>query len=102
MIAPLLALVLTVAPSGKEYAVKAHGAPRATVQLRAENVPQGWVAAFCTPTLCSPFAYALPLDAKGDGQIHLRLIRTGDNAPRNLRISVSAPGASPVFISASR
>lgn len=102
MIAPLLALVLTVAPSGNEYAVKAHGAPRTSLQLRAQNVPQGWVAAFCTATLCSPFAYTLPLDEKGNGQIHLRLIRTEDNAPRRLRISLTAPGASPVFISASR
>jgi hypothetical protein len=99
MIAPLLALVLTVSPSGKEYAVKAHGAPRAAVQLRAQNVPQGWVAAFCTPTLCSPFAYDLPLDDKGNGRIHLRLIRTGDAAPKHARIAVAAAGASPVTIS---
>ncbi|HET7815844.1 MAG TPA: hypothetical protein VFL13_15890 [Candidatus Baltobacteraceae bacterium] len=102
MIAPLLALVLHISPAGTEYAVKAHGAPRATVQLKAENVPHGWVAAFCTATLCSPFAYALPLDEKGDGQIHMRLIRTDDAAPHRLRISVTAPGASPVFISALR
>lgn len=36
------------------YRLVVAGAPGTSIHLRAEGVAAGWIAAFCTPRLCSP------------------------------------------------
>lgn len=83
----------TASAAAAKYRLAVHGAPRSSVDLRATGLPAGWVASFCTPTLCSPFRYTMHLDARGEGTIEFQAIRTDDAAPRRVRVTVSAPGA---------
>ncbi|MFN2449352.1 MAG: hypothetical protein ABR508_06095 [Candidatus Baltobacteraceae bacterium] len=99
MIAPLLAAALTVMPwKGLTYKVNVTGAAHERVPLLAQGLPHGWIASFCDAHTCSPFAYALQLNARGGGWIELRFVRTDPAAAHRVRVRVSAPGAPPVSL----
>jgi hypothetical protein len=83
----------TASAAAAKYRLTVHGAPRSSVDLRASGLPSGWVASFCTATLCSPFRYTMHLNARGAGTIEFQAIRTDDRAPGRARVTVSAPGA---------
>jgi hypothetical protein len=48
-------------PGVTSYAVRVKAPAHSIVRLRAVDVPAGWLASFCTPHLCSPFAVSLPV-----------------------------------------
>jgi hypothetical protein len=50
------------------------------VRLRALDVPPGWLASFCTPRVCSPFAVSLPVGA-GVATIQISYVRQTGSAP---------------------
>jgi hypothetical protein len=84
-----------------KYRLKVNGKPNATVSLRALGVARGWLAAFCTPKLCSPERVNVALPRSGEAVFQFELIREAENAPKesgatiadNNGVSVKVPAA---------
>jgi len=94
---------LPTTPTGNyetSWAMTVHGAPRARVELRANGLPPGWVASFCTPRLCAPFHTLATLDGKGVARYEFSLIRTDPKAAAHAHATVRANNQ--VVASASR
>jgi hypothetical protein len=83
----------TANPDALKYKLTVHGPAEHVVRLHADGVPHGWIASFCTPRLCSPFAYRLELNDRGVGVVEFQAIRTDDSAPRHIDVVVRADGA---------
>ena len=101
----LLALVVTLAPwkgptlpttpSGEyvsSYALTVRGAPHQRVDLRAAGVAKGWIAAFCTQTLCAPFRKTVTLGTSGTMKLEYELVRIDPKASHRTRSVISANG----------
>jgi hypothetical protein len=70
------------------------GAPAGSVvHLRAVDVTRGWIAAFCTSHVCSPFHVTLP-DHSGTAAIQLSYVREDARAGalRRLHVAVTSAG----------
>lgn len=65
-----------------KYRLEVSGKPNASVRLRALGVASGWIAAFCTPRLCSPQRIDVGLPRSGQAVVQFELIRESDNAPK--------------------
>lgn len=91
----------TASADAAKYRLTVRGMPNASVDLRASGLPSGWVASFCTREICSPFRYTMHLNSGGEGAIEFQAIRTDDSAPRRVRVTISAPGASSRSLSVS-
>jgi hypothetical protein len=84
---------LPTAPTGNyqtSYALNVRGAPSARVDLRADGVAKGWIAAFCTERLCSPFHTVVTLNNKGNARLEFSLIRTDPKASPHTRVIIQA------------
>lgn len=86
-----------------KYRLEVTGAPNTTLHLRAIGVAQGWLAAFCTPKLCSPQRVDVTLPASGSAVLQFELIRESDGAAKrggatitdDAGVSVEVRSASP-------
>ena len=67
------------APGVRSYAVRVHAPAGSVVRLSALAVPRGWIASFCTPTVCSPFHTSLRVHG-GTGTIQLSYVRSDERA----------------------
>jgi hypothetical protein len=86
-----------------KYRLSVSGKPNATLHLQAHNVAQGWLAAFCTPRLCSPQHVELTLSHSGGAVIQFELIRESDSGPKQSGATISdGAGASVVVPAAYR
>jgi hypothetical protein len=86
---------LPTAPTGNyetSYALNVRGSPSARVDLRADGVAKGWVAAFCTARLCAPFHTIVTLDGTGKARLEFSLIRTDPRAVAHAHAVISANG----------
>lgn len=83
----------TASADAVKYKLTVHGAAAQHVELRADGVPKGWVASFCTKTLCSPMRYGMDLNSRGIGVVEFAAIRTGESAPKHVQMTVTADGA---------
>lgn len=102
----LSAIVLTLSPwkghlppaataGATAYKLAVHGQPNQEVHLRADGVPKGWIASFCTGDLCSPMLYSMQLNARGAGAIEFQAVRLDDDAVKHARVIVrSSEGGS--------
>lgn len=70
------------AGTAAKYRLEVAGKPNASVRLHAVGVASGWIAAFCTPRLCSPQHIDVTLPRSGQAVIQFELIRESDNAPK--------------------
>ncbi|HVA28481.1 MAG TPA: hypothetical protein VNF68_09895 [Candidatus Baltobacteraceae bacterium] len=68
------------ATSAARYRLMVTGKPNAVLHLRASQVAQGWLAAFCTPNVCSPTQVVVNLSPSGRAVIQFELIREGQDA----------------------
>ena len=85
----------TTTGAAAKYRLEVSGRPNATLRLHAQDVAQGWLAAFCTPKLCSPQQVDVTLPQSGDAVFQFELIRESDNAPmRSGATIVGSDGAS--------
>ena len=82
-------LQVTSATAAK-YRLEVAGKPKALVRLRAGGVAPGWLAAFCTPKLCSPQRIDVQLPASGTAVFQFELIRESDNAPKRSGATITA------------
>jgi hypothetical protein len=81
------------APAAVKYKLTVRGPSEALVHLRADGLPRGWVASFCTANSCSPFRYDMHLDERGAGVIEFQAVRTDEDAPRHARVTLVTDGA---------
>ncbi|HEY9180074.1 MAG TPA: hypothetical protein VIO32_05105 [Candidatus Baltobacteraceae bacterium] len=88
----------TTDPAAAKYKLTVRGPSEALLHLRADGLPRGWVASFCTQNLCSPFRYDMHLNERGTGVIEFQAVRTDDGAPQHVRVTILTDGASPVHI----
>jgi len=88
----------TASPAAVKYKRTIHGPAEKRIELRADGLPHGWVASFCTKTLCSPFHYGMELDERGTGVVEFQAIRTDDSAPAHVEVNVTANGAQAIQV----
>jgi len=85
----------TTTENAAKYRLDVSGKPNASVHLRAFGVAQGWLAAFCTPRICSPQRIDIQLPRSGDAVFQFELIRESDDAPRRSGATIAdSDGAS--------
>lgn len=82
----------TAAASAQKFDLRLRGPAEKRVDLRAEGLPEGWVASFCTRKICSPFRYTLELNDRGQGEIEFQTIRTDEAAPPHVHVTITADG----------
>ncbi|MBV8489281.1 MAG: hypothetical protein JO199_02035 [Candidatus Eremiobacteraeota bacterium] len=84
----------TASSEAVKYRLDVRGTPNATLHLDASHVAQGWIAAFCTPKVCSPNSVDVTLPASGRAEYQFELIREDDTAAhRSGAVITSADGA---------
>lgn len=83
-----------------KYRLEVTGRPNSTLRLHAAGVAQGWLAAFCTPRLCSPQRIDARLPASGDAVFQFELIRESENAPRRSGATISDEDGASVSVPA--
>ena len=107
MLLPLITLALapwrgpslpTAAPNAAKYKLTVRGPSEDRIELRADGLPKGWVASFCTQKVCSPFRYTMELSDRGTGVIEFQAIRTDDSAPPHVRVVITTTGAKAIDV----
>jgi hypothetical protein len=85
----------TTTTTAAKYRLEVDGKPNATVRLRASHVENGWLAAFCTPKLCSPHEVDVQLPHSGSAVFQFELIRESLSAPKRSGATIAvSDGAS--------
>jgi len=90
----------TTTEAAAKYRLEISGAPNSTVHLRADRVAQGWLAAFCTPHICSPQRIDYTLGRSGDDVIQFELIREADGAPHQTGATIVSDDGGSVAVPA--
>lgn len=82
------------APGTQAVAVRVDAPAGSTVELRALDVPRGWIASFCTARTCTPGHTSLRLRS-GAAAVGVSYIPGGANAAplRALHLAATAAGA---------
>ena len=75
------------------YRLVVRGEPGETVDLVAEGVTPGWIAAFCTDRVCSPHRVSATLPSGGVATLQFELIREENGAAAKGSARVSGAGA---------
>jgi len=88
MLPALAAIAIGGASAERDYRVAIHNARRTHVTLRA-NVPQGWIAAFCTSSVCAPGHVVVRVPANGEAIIALHIYRVANAAPHRGNVTVA-------------
>ena len=93
----------TTSADAAKYRLEVTGRPNSTIKLQASNVATGWLAAFCTPKICSPQRYDASLPHSGQVVLQFELIRESDTAPKQSGATITgSDGASVNVPTASR
>jgi hypothetical protein len=88
----------TTTSTAVKYRLRVIGVPKATVRLGASGVANGWLAAFCTPTVCSPMHVDTTLPASGEATYQFELIREDPNAPKTSGARITSDDGGAVTI----
>jgi hypothetical protein len=83
----------TTTSTAAKYKLIVKGKPNTTVSLVASGFAQGWIAAFCTSTVCAPVRVMVTLPASGETDIAFELIRETDDAPNTSGAHIAGDGA---------
>jgi hypothetical protein len=88
-------LPTAVASASAKSRLEVHGTPGKYLKLTTSGVSDGWLAAFCTATVCSPVNVNVKIPESGELVVQFELIREIDNAPASSAASIhSSDGAS--------
>jgi hypothetical protein len=88
----------TTSTAAAKYRLEVSGKPNASIRLRALGVAPGWLAAFCTPRLCSPQRVDAELPGSGEAVFQFELIRESDGAPKHSGATISADDGASVSV----
>ena len=84
----------TVSGDAYRYELRVAGRPKQHVQLRAQGVPNGWIATFCTEEVCMPMQARLTLPADGHESLEFGLIQENQAGGRTMLITIRASDGS--------
>lgn len=84
----------TTTSAAAKYRLLVEGKPSATVELEATDVADGWIAAFCTPTVCAPQRVQVTIPASGQAIYQFELIRESDTAAATSGATITGGDAS--------
>ena len=90
----------TASSDAVKYRLEVAGKPGAAVRLTAHKVATGWIAAFCTPKVCSPGQVALDLPDSGGIVLQFELIREAADAPHHTGATITETGGASVIVPA--
>ena len=90
----------TTTERAAKYRLNVSGKPNATLHLQARGVAQGWLAAFCTPRLCSPQRVDLTLPGSGASVVQFELIRESESAPEQSSATIISQDGASVYVPA--
>ena len=84
----------TTTTAAAKYRLVVDGKPNATVELEATDVADGWIAAFCTTTVCAPQRVQVTIPASGQAVYQFELIREADTAAATSGATITGGDAS--------
>ncbi|MGC1379524.1 MAG: hypothetical protein WA814_00725 [Candidatus Baltobacteraceae bacterium] len=84
--------------SAAKYRLEVSGKANSTVRLQARGVAAGWLAAFCTPKLCSPQRIDVSIPHSGQAVFQFELIRESDSAPKKSGATIAGDGGAFVIV----
>jgi hypothetical protein len=90
----------TTSADAAKYRLEVSGRPNATIRLKASGVAPGWLAAFCTPRLCSPEHIDAELPRSGQVVLQFELIRESTTAPKQSGATISGGDGASVGVPA--
>ena len=88
----------TTTLAAAKYRLEVSGRPNGVIHLTAKDVAPGWLAAFCTPRLCSPQRVDVALPASGLTILQFELIRETGNAPKRSGATIAVDGGASVRV----
>ena len=88
----------TTSADAAKYRLEVTGRPDATIRLQTSNVAAGWLAAFCTPKVCSPQRYDALLPHSGQVVLQFELIRESDTAPKRSGATITGDDGASVAV----
>jgi len=88
----------TTSADAAKYRLEVSGRPNATIRLQASNVADGWLAAFCTPKLCSPQRIDTQLPRSGQVVLQFELIRESNDAPKRSGATITGGDGASVAV----
>lgn len=83
-----------------KYRLEVTGKPQAIVHLQASGVANGWLAAFCTPKVCSPQRVEATLPPSGLAVLQFELIRESGTAPKQSGATITGSDGARVTVPA--
>jgi hypothetical protein len=90
----------TTSAAAAKYRLTVTGTPDSAVHLQASGVADGWLAAFCTPKICSPQRVDVAIPSSGETVLQFELIRESDTAPTRSGATISDDGGASVSVPA--
>jgi|GEM_PF-6491772 len=81
MLPALLAVAAGMSPGERDYRLTVRATPASSVALRA-RMPAGWIAAFCTASVCAAGHVVVRVPERGASVIALHVYRVRDDAVR--------------------
>lgn len=88
----------TTSAAAVKYRLKVTGTPESVVHLQASGVANGWLAAFCTPKICSPQRVDVAIPSSGETTLQFELIRESATAPKQSGATISENGGTSVSV----
>lgn len=88
----------TVTRTAATFRLTVTGPPGARVTLSATGLAAGWLAAFCTPKLCSPERIDVTLPSSGRTDYQFELIREDPSAPKRSGARIAGDDGSAVDV----
>jgi hypothetical protein len=88
----------TTSAHAAKYRLEVSGRPNASVRLQASGVANGWLAAFCTPSFCSPKTVDVRLPASGQAVVQFELIREAADAPKASAATITESAGASVHV----
>jgi len=81
-----------------KYRLEVNGKPNDSIRLSARGVAPGWLAAFCTPKLCSPQRVDVALPRSGQAVFQFELIRQTAGAPKRSGATITGSDGASVSV----
>lgn len=88
----------TTSADAAKYRLDVTGPPNTAIHLQTSGVADGWLAAFCTPKLCSPQRIDFDLPRSGQMTLQFELIRETDTAPHKSAATITGGDGASIIV----